>query len=159
MAIWRAVSSRFSPCSCSVVGAVVAEFVNADRGLGYLIVTSTAFFKVPLAWGALVLLSIVLGVRIVPQGNKSVVQRLGKYHKTLGPGLNIIMPYIDSVAYKVSTKDIVMDIPSQEVITRDNAVIRTNAVAFIKVTDPVKAVYGVGKLFEEISTAVVPLIS
>jgi regulator of protease activity HflC (stomatin/prohibitin superfamily) len=92
---------------------------------------------------ALVLLSIVLGVRIVPQGSKHVVQRLGKYHKTLGPGLNIIMPYIDSVAYKVSTKDIVMDIPSQEVITRDNAVLIVNAIAYINILSPEKAVYGV----------------
>jgi len=92
---------------------------------------------------ALVLLTIILGVRIVPQGSKSVVQRLGKYHKTLGPGLNIIMPYIDSVAYKVSTKDIVMDIPSQEVITRDNAVLIVNAIAYINIVSPEKAVYGV----------------
>jgi regulator of protease activity HflC (stomatin/prohibitin superfamily) len=92
---------------------------------------------------ALVLLTIVLGVRIVPQGSKHVVQRLGKYHKTLGPGLNIIMPYIDSVAYKVSTKDIVMDIPSQEVITRDNAVLIVNAIAYINILSPEKAVYGV----------------
>lgn len=92
---------------------------------------------------AMVLLTIVLGVRIVPQGSKHVVQRLGKYHKTLGPGLNIIMPYIDSVAYKVSTKDIVMDIPSQEVITRDNAVLIVNAIAYINIVSPEKAVYGV----------------
>ena len=94
-------------------------------------------------FAALVLLSIVLGVRIVPQGSKHVVQRLGKYHKTLGPGLNIIMPYIDSVAYKISTKDIVMDIPSQEVITRDNAVLIVNAIAYINIVSPEKAVYGV----------------
>jgi regulator of protease activity HflC (stomatin/prohibitin superfamily) len=92
---------------------------------------------------ALVLLTIVLGVRIVPQGSKHVVQRLGKFHKTLGPGLNIIMPYIDSVAYKVSTRDIVMDIPSQEVITRDNAVLIVNAIAYINILSPEKAVYGV----------------
>jgi len=91
----------------------------------------------------LVLITIMLGVRIVPQGSKSVVQRLGKFHKTLGPGLNIIMPYIDSVAYKVSTKDIVMDIPSQEVITRDNAVLIVNAIAYINIVSPEKAVYGV----------------
>jgi len=91
----------------------------------------------------LVLITIMLGVRIVPQGNKYVVQRLGKFHKTLGPGLNIIMPYIDSVAYKVSTKDIVMDIPSQEVITRDNAVLIVNAIAYINIVSPEKAVYGV----------------
>jgi regulator of protease activity HflC (stomatin/prohibitin superfamily) len=72
-----------------------------------------------------------------------VVQRLGKYHTTLGPGLNIIIPYVDAVAYKVTTKDIVLDIPSQEVITRDNAVIIANAVAYINIISPEKAVYGV----------------
>ena len=91
----------------------------------------------------LVIITIALGVRIVPQGSKSVVQRLGKYHKTLGPGLNIIVPYIDTVAHKVTTKDIVLDIPSQEVITRDNAVIIANAVDYINIVSPEKAVYGV----------------
>jgi regulator of protease activity HflC (stomatin/prohibitin superfamily) len=91
----------------------------------------------------LILITIGLGVRIVPQGSKHVVQRLGKFHKTLGPGLNIIFPYIDRVAYKVTTKDIVLDIPSQEVITRDNAVIIANAVAYINIISPEKSVYGV----------------
>lgn len=91
----------------------------------------------------LILVTIVLGVRIVPQGSKQVVQRLGKFHKTLGPGLNIILPYIDRVAHKVTTKDIVLDIPSQEVITRDNAVIIANAVAYINIISPEKSVYGV----------------
>jgi len=91
----------------------------------------------------LVVMTIFLGVRIVPQGYKHVVQRLGKFNKTLPPGLNIIIPYIDTVAYKVTTKDIVMDIPSQEVITRDNAVIIVNAVAYINIVSPEKAVYGV----------------
>jgi regulator of protease activity HflC (stomatin/prohibitin superfamily) len=72
-----------------------------------------------------------------------VVQRLGKYHSTLSPGLNIIIPYFDAVAYKVTTKDIVLDIPSQEVITKDNVVIIANAVAFINIVHPEKAVYGV----------------
>ena len=91
----------------------------------------------------LVLVTISIGVRIVPQGSKQVVQRLGKYHRTLGPGLNIIFPYIDRVANKVTTKDIVLDIPSQEVITRDNAVIIANAVAYINIVSPEKSVYGV----------------
>jgi regulator of protease activity HflC (stomatin/prohibitin superfamily) len=95
------------------------------------------------AFVILILLTIGLGVRIVPQGSKNVVQRLGKYHKTLGPGLNIIFPYIDRVAYKVTTKDIVLDIPSQEVITKDNAVIIANAVAYINIISPEKSVYGV----------------
>ena len=91
----------------------------------------------------LVLITISIGVRIVPQGSKQVVQRLGKFHRTLGPGLNIIFPYIDRVANKVTTKDIVLDIPSQEVITKDNAVIIANAVAYINIIAPEKSVYGV----------------
>jgi len=62
---------------------------------------------------------------------------------TLGPGLNLVVPYIDQVAYRVTTKDIVMDIPSQEVITEDNAVIIANAVSYINIVAPEKAVYGV----------------
>ncbi|MBU1665610.1 MAG: SPFH/Band 7/PHB domain protein [Gammaproteobacteria bacterium] len=83
------------------------------------------------------------GVRIVPQGEEWVVERLGKYLKTLMPGLHILVPYIDNLAYKVTTKDLIMDIPQQEVITRDNAVLITNAIAFVKVTDTQSAVYGV----------------
>ena len=87
--------------------------------------------------------TIFKGVRIVPQGYKWIVQRLGKYHTTLNPGLNFVIPYIDEVAYKITTKDIVLDIPSQEVITRDNAVLVMNAVAYINLTTPKKSVYGI----------------
>ncbi len=90
------------------------------------------------------------GVRIVPQGEDWIVQRLGKYRVTLLPGLRFIIPYFDTVAYKVTTKDIILDVQEQEVITRDNAVIVVNAIAFIKVTDPVKAVYGVEDFSEAI---------
>lgn len=89
-----------------------------------------------------VIVTVAYGVRIVPQGEEWIVQRLGKYSTTLLPGLRFIIPYIDVVAYKVTTKDVILDIHEQEVITRDNAVIVVNAIAFIKVTDPVKAVYG-----------------
>lgn len=91
----------------------------------------------------LVVVTIAKGVRLVPQGYKWVVQRLGKYQTTLGPGLNIVIPYIDDVTHRVTTKDIVLDIPSQEVITRDNAVIVANAVAYMNIISPEKAVYGV----------------
>lgn len=91
----------------------------------------------------LVLVTLFKGVRLVPQGSKWVVQRLGKYHKSLLPGLNLIIPYIDVVAFKATTKDIVLDIPSQEVITLDNVVIIANAVAYINIISPEKAVYGV----------------
>lgn len=90
-----------------------------------------------------VLFTVFKGVRLVQQGEKWIVQRLGKYHQTLEPGLNFIIPYVDSVAYKVTTKDIVLDIPSQEVITRDNVVIIANAVAYINIIQPEHAVYGI----------------
>jgi len=98
---------------------------------------------VTMVFALLVILTLFKGVRLVPQGFKWVVQRLGKYHSTLSPGLNIIVPFFDNVAYKVTTKDIVLDIPSQEVITKDNVVIIANAVAFINIVHPEKAVYGV----------------
>ena len=99
--------------------------------------------SIPLIIAALVVFTIFKGVRTVPQGSKHVVQRFGKYHRTLAPGLQIIVPYFDQVAYKVTTKDIVLDIPSQEVITQDNVVIVANAVAYINIVSPEKAVYGV----------------
>lgn len=82
-------------------------------------------------------------VAIVPQGFKFIVQRWGKYNRTLTPGINWIIPFMDKVAFKVTTKDIVLDIPSQEVITLDNAVIIMNAVSYINITTPEKAVYGI----------------
>jgi len=97
-----------------------------------------------------VVITIAKGVRLVAQGEEWVVERLGKYHATLRPGLNILIPYLDRVAYKLVTKDIILDVQEQEVITRDNAVILTNAIAFVKVTDPVKAVYGVTDFSEAI---------
>jgi len=95
------------------------------------------------AFIVLVIVTVIKGVRIVPQGYKHIVQRLGKYHSTLGPGLNFVIPYVDSIVDKITTKDIVLDIPSQEVITRDNAVIVANAIAYINIVSPEKAVYGV----------------
>ena len=99
---------------------------------------------------AFVIITIARGVRIIPQGEEWIVQRLGKYRVTLLPGLRFIIPYFDTVSYKVTTKDIILDVQEQEVITRDNAVIVVNAIAFIKVTDPVKAVYGVEDYSEAI---------
>ena len=92
---------------------------------------------------ALAVFTIYKGVKQVPQGSKWVIQRLGKYHRTLPPGLQFIIPYMDNVSYKVTTKDIVLEIPSQEVITLDNVVIIANAVAYINILSPEKAVYGV----------------
>jgi len=83
------------------------------------------------------------GINIVPQGEEWIIERLGKFSRTLSPGLNIILPYIDNVRTKITTRDIILDIPQQEVITKDNAVILTNAITFIRVTKPQDAIYGV----------------
>ncbi|MBL4572139.1 MAG: paraslipin [Gammaproteobacteria bacterium] len=107
-----------------------------------------------IAVAAFLFITLAQGVRQVPQGYKWVVQRLGKYHCSLKPGLNFIIPYVDTVAFKVTTKDIVLDIPSQEVITKDNAVLLTNAVAYINIVSPEKAVYGVENYIIAIQTLV-----
>ncbi len=94
----------------------------------------------------LVFVAIILavkGIRIIPQGEEWVVERLGKFAGVLEPGLHVINPIFSSISYKVTTKDIILDVPEQEVITRDNAVILANAVAFIKVTNIERAVYGI----------------
>lgn len=109
---------------------------------------------VTLVFSAFVIVTALKGVRQVPQGYKWVIQRLGKFSCSLNPGLNFIIPYIDVVAYKITTKDIVLDIPSQEVITKDNAVLITNAVAYINIISPEKAVYGVEDYVIAIQTLV-----
>jgi regulator of protease activity HflC (stomatin/prohibitin superfamily) len=109
---------------------------------------------VTLALFAFVIITALKGVRQVPQGSKWIVQRLGKYHASLMPGLNFIIPYVDDVSHKLTTKDIVLDIPSQEVITKDNAILITNAVAYINITAPEKAVYGVEDYVIAIQTLV-----
>ena len=101
-----------------------------------------------------VVVTILKGIKIVPQGEEWIVEKLGKYSKVLHPGLNLIIPYIESVRQKVTTRDIILDIPQQEVITKDNAVILTNAVSFIRVTNPVDAIYGI----ENFKLAIVNLV-
>ena len=114
----------------------------------------TPSFILAIAFLIFLLVTVAKGVRQVPQGYKWVVQRLGKYSTSLKPGLNFLIPYIDKVAFKVTTKDIVLDIPSQEVITKDNAVLVTNAVAYINIVSPEKAVYGVENYVIAIQTLV-----
>jgi regulator of protease activity HflC (stomatin/prohibitin superfamily) len=114
----------------------------------------SAGLYVAIAILVLILITIAQGVRLVPQGYQWVVQRFGKYQQTLMPGLNIIIPYFDKVAYKLTTKQIVLDIPSQEVITKDNAIIITSAVGYISIVDPQKAVYGVDNYSFAIQTKV-----
>lgn len=106
------------------------------------------------ALAALIILTLYKGIKVVPQGEEWVIERLGKFSRTLNPGLNLIIPYIDSVRMRMSTRDIILDVPQQEVITMDNAVILTNAIAFVRVTRPADAVYGV----EDFRFAIINLV-
>ncbi len=91
---------------------------------------------------AVVITFIVKAVTIVPQQHAWVVERLGKYHATLGPGLKIVIPFIDKIAYKHSLKEIPLDTPSQVCITKDNTQLAVDGVLYFQVTDPQRASYG-----------------
>ena len=81
-------------------------------------------------------------IKVVPQQHAWIVERLGKYHATLAPGLNIVIPFIDRVAYKHVLKEIPLDVPSQICITRDNTQLQVDGILFFQVTDPMRASYG-----------------
>ncbi|MBQ0921207.1 paraslipin [Hydrogenophaga aromaticivorans] len=85
---------------------------------------------------------ITRAVKVVPQQNAWVVERLGKYHGSLSPGLNFLMPFIDKVAYRHSLKEIPLDVPSQVCITRDNTQLQVDGILYFQVTDPMRASYG-----------------
>ena len=85
---------------------------------------------------------ITRSIKVVPQQNAWVVERLGKYHGSLTPGLNFLMPFIDKVAYKHSLKEIPLDVPSQVCITRDNTQLQVDGILYFQVTDPMRASYG-----------------
>ena len=104
----------------------------------------------PLSGGlvvAIVLIVIALifafkSINVIPQQTAWVIERLGKFHKVLNPGLNFIIPFIDKVAYKHSLKEIPLDTPSQVCITRDNTQLSVDGILYFQVTDPKLASYG-----------------
>ena len=85
---------------------------------------------------------IARSVKVVPQQNAWVKERLGKYAGTLTPGLNFLVPFVDKVAYKHSLKEIPLDVPSQVCITRDNTQLQVDGILYFQVTDPMRASYG-----------------
>ena len=85
---------------------------------------------------------IVRTLKIVPQQNAWVVERLGKYDRTLAPGLSFVFPFIDRVAYKHSLKEVPLDVPSQVCITKDNTQLTVDGILYFQVTDPMRASYG-----------------
>jgi regulator of protease activity HflC (stomatin/prohibitin superfamily) len=85
---------------------------------------------------------VVRAIKVVPQQNAWVLERLGKYHATLTPGLNFLVPFVDKVAYKHSLKEIPLDVPSQICITKDNTQLQVDGILYFQVTDPMRASYG-----------------
>lgn len=99
---------------------------------------------------ALAFLVLLAGVKSVPQGMQWTVERFGRYTHTLLPGLNLIIPFVDRIGAKVSMKESVFDVPSQDVITKDNAMVRVDGVVFYQVLDAAKAAYEVSAIDQAI---------
>ncbi len=109
------------------------NFLNGVEILGLLLIA----LAVSALWST---------VKIVPQGTNFTIENFGRYTRTLQPGLHILVPVMERVGYKMNMKEQVMDIPSQDVITRDNAMVRVDGVAFYQVLNAAKAAYEVDKL-------------
>ncbi len=99
-------------------------------------------FEISLILLVIAVIFISRAVRIVPQQNAFVVERLGKYDRTLTPGLSFVVPFVDRVAYKHSLKEVPLDVPSQVCITRDNTQLQVDGILYFQVTDPMRASYG-----------------
>lgn len=90
-------------------------------------------------------------INVVPQQHAWVVERLGKYHATLAPGLNIVVPFIDRIAYKHILKEIPLDVPPQVCITRDNTQLQVDGILYFQITDPMRASYGSSNYIQAIT--------
>jgi len=106
---------------------------------------------VAVAAAAVLLLVIFLGVRVVPQQSAHVVERLGRFNGVLSPGLNLIIPFIDKIAYRHTLKEVAIDIPEQVCITKDNVQVAVDGVVFLQVIDPKLASYGIANYMFAVS--------
>jgi len=104
------------------------------------------FLQFAIALAVLLLVIVFLGVKSVPQGREYTVERFGRYIRTLRPGLNFIVPVIDRIGARMNMMEQVLDVPSQEVITRDNAMVQVDGVVFYQVLDAARAAYEVNRL-------------
>ncbi len=98
--------------------------------------------EIALVLAIIAIIFIARTIKIVPQQNAYVVERLGKYDRTLTPGLKFVIPFVERVAYKHSLKEVPLDVPSQVCITRDNTQLQVDGILYFQVTDPMRASYG-----------------
>lgn len=98
--------------------------------------------ELAIAFAVVILVLVIKGIRTVPQQQAFVVERLGKFHDTLSPGINLIIPFLDRVAYKHSLKENALDVPAQVCVTRDNSQLKVDGVLYYQVTDAYRASYG-----------------
>src|SRR3954447_13945445 len=113
--------------------------------LGQAILIAIAVFVALFA-----VITVMRSIRIVPQQRMDVVERLGKYKRTLSPGLNLLVPFVDSVRSKVDMREQVVSFPPQPVITSDNLVVSIDTVLYFKVVDPVRATYEISNFLQAI---------
>jgi regulator of protease activity HflC (stomatin/prohibitin superfamily) len=106
----------------------------------------TAFSIFVIGLLVFVLVIVFLGVKTVPQGLEFTVERFGKYTRTLSPGLHVIVPFVDSIGARLDMRERVVDVPSQEVITKDNAMVTADGVVYFQILDAAKAAYEVSNL-------------
>jgi regulator of protease activity HflC (stomatin/prohibitin superfamily) len=104
------------------------------------------FTLVVLVLLGLALVTVFLGVKVVPQGREFTVERFGRYVRTLSPGLHVITPFAEAVGARLNMMEQVLDVPSQEVITRDNAMVTVDGVVFFQILDAAKAAYEISGL-------------
>jgi regulator of protease activity HflC (stomatin/prohibitin superfamily) len=113
---------------------------------------SFGFDTFVIAFLLLVVVTIAMGVRTIPQGYAYTVERFGRYARTLGPGLGLIIPYVERIGQRVNVMEQVLDVPSQEAFTRDNAGVTIDAAAFFQVLDAARASYEVADLQQALLT-------
>lgn len=106
----------------------------------------TGFSLTIIILAVLILLTLFAGIKTIPQGYGYTVERFGRYTRTLTPGLNLIIPFIDQIGKRINIMEQVLDVPEQEVITRDNASVEADAVAFYQILNPANAAYQVANL-------------